>query len=196
MLSLTKKALEEFDNAHEFERMCADILVATGNTEVVPIAPRGGPDGGKDITFLAPDGTTGLACVTLRKDIDQKFTEDFNKRTKGEYGKYILYCSAYLTAQQKLKFAKYCIDSLESEFLPQDIEALRALLDNTLVAIRRRYLYLDDQEASRRQRVLAGLHREYVLSNDNISPALLAGTEPLPQDWVKRRLFELSEHWS
>ena len=60
MLSFTKKALEEFDNSPGFERMWADILVATGNTDVVLIAPRGGSDGGKDITFRAPDAQSGL----------------------------------------------------------------------------------------------------------------------------------------
>jgi hypothetical protein len=44
MLSLTKKALEEFDNQHDFERMATDILNALGYKHVVPIAPRGGRD--------------------------------------------------------------------------------------------------------------------------------------------------------
>jgi hypothetical protein len=47
MLSLTKKALEEFDNQHDFERMAADILNGLGYKHVTPIAPRGGSDGGK-----------------------------------------------------------------------------------------------------------------------------------------------------
>ena len=42
MLLLTKKALEEFDNQHDFERMCADILNGLGCKDVVLIAPRGG----------------------------------------------------------------------------------------------------------------------------------------------------------
>jgi hypothetical protein len=36
--------------------MSADILNALGYTEVIPIAPRGGGDGGKDITFTTESG--------------------------------------------------------------------------------------------------------------------------------------------
>ncbi len=72
MFSHTVAALEKFDNQHDFERMSADILNSLGYKNVVPIAPRGGSDGGMDITFTTNDGKKGLACVTLRKDIDAK----------------------------------------------------------------------------------------------------------------------------
>jgi hypothetical protein len=57
----------------------------------VLIAPRGGSDGGRDITFTTKDGKKGLACVTLRKDMDAKFKEDFSKRRAGEFSIYILF---------------------------------------------------------------------------------------------------------
>ena len=36
MLSHTKRALEDFDNQHDFERMAADILNALGYSALVP----------------------------------------------------------------------------------------------------------------------------------------------------------------
>lgn len=148
MLSLTQKALEEFDNQHEFERMCADILNALGYKDVVPIAPRGGSDGSRDITFTTESGGKGLACATLRKDSETKFKKDFSQRKAGEYEKYYFFTNRYLTSAQKLKFAKFCIDKLNAEFVTQDREALRSLLDNTLQAIRKRYLNIDDDNSA------------------------------------------------
>src|SRR5450755_1056322 len=125
MYSKTTDHLEKFDNQHDFERMSADILNALGYKDVVLIAPRGGSDGGRDITFTTENGGKGLACVTLRGDIERKFEEDFSKRKLGEYEKYILFCTAYLTASQKLKFTKYCVENLQALFVANDIEALR-----------------------------------------------------------------------
>jgi len=143
MYSQTLAALEKFDNQHDCGRKCADILIALGHKDVVLIAPRGGGDGGMDITFTTESGGKGLACVTLRKDIEAKFNEDFSKRQAGEFEKYFLFCTAHLTAQQKLKFARYCLDTLQAEFVSQDIEALRGLLD-TFASIRERYLGIKD----------------------------------------------------
>src|SRR6266851_1794118 len=132
MYTLTIAALDQFDNQHDFERMAADILNALDYMEVVLIAPRGGSDGGRDITFTTASGGKGLACVTLRKDIDAKFKEDFSKRQAGEYEKYVLFCTAHLTAQQKQKFDKYCVNNLKAELVVYDIEALRSLLDTKM----------------------------------------------------------------
>ncbi|GHO65579.1 hypothetical protein KSC_044710 [Ktedonobacter sp. SOSP1-52] len=140
MYSLTEAVLEKFDNPHDFERMCADILNALGYQNVVPIAPRGGSDGGKDITFTTENGGRGLACVTLRNDIDNKFREDFTQRHLGEYDKYMLFCNSYLTAQQKQKFEEYCSKTLKAEFIPRDLEAIRSLLDSSLQTIRQQYI--------------------------------------------------------
>src|SRR5205823_14899869 len=100
--------------------MSADILNSLGYKNIVLIAPRGGSDGGMDITFTTDDGRKGLACVTLQKDIDAKFKEDFSKRSAGEFSIYILICTAYLTATQKLRFTQFCINTLQAEFVPQD----------------------------------------------------------------------------
>jgi hypothetical protein len=144
MFSLTRMALEAFDNQHDFERMCADILNALGYLNVVLMAPRGGSDGGRDITFIADDNKRGLACVTLRKDIDKKFIEDFSQRKVGDYDVYYLFCNTYLTAQQKDKYTRYCLNNLMTEFTPQDVEALRSLLDSTLKDIRWNHLRIGD----------------------------------------------------
>lgn len=149
MLSLTQKALEEFDNQHDFERMCADVLNALGYRDVTPIAPRGGSDGGRDITFTTETSGKGLACATLRLDSETKFNEDFSQRKSGDYEKYYFFTNRYLTSAQKLKFAKFCIDTLNAEFVAQDREALRSSLDNTFQSIRKRYLNIDDDSSAR-----------------------------------------------
>src|SRR5436190_17590269 len=116
MYSKTIAHLEKFDNQHDFERMCADILYALGFKDVVLIAPKGGSDGGRDITFTTESGGRGLACVTLRKDIAKKFTEDFSQRSKGEFDKYLLFTTQYLSANDKKQFTRYCLDNLDAEF--------------------------------------------------------------------------------
>ncbi len=121
--------------------MSADILNASGYRDVVLVAPRGGSDGGKDITFITEAGETGLACVTLRKDINRKFDEDFSQRKAGEFDIYILFCTAYLTASQKLKYSQYCQNILNAQFVPKDIETLRSLLDSSLWSVRDKYLH-------------------------------------------------------
>lgn len=114
------------------------------------MAPRGGSDGGKDITFYTDSAERGLACVTLQKDIDAKFKEDFSKHTVGEFSRYILFCTAYLTASQKQKFVQYCADNLQAELVIYDMEALRSLLDSALLPIREKYLQIvsDKQETN------------------------------------------------
>jgi hypothetical protein len=50
-------------------------------------------------------------------------------------------------------------------------------------------------ENSRRNSVVGKLRQEYVLSHDGLSPALLAGTEPVPPDWMNTRLEQMGELW-
>lgn len=145
MLSLTKKALEEFDNAHEFERMCADILNSLGYQHVTPIAPQGGNDGGKDIEYTINNKTKGLACVSLEKRYQTKFINDLNKHEKGDYGEYIygeyiIFSNQYITAKNKGDIAKYCHDNLDAYCEIKDLECLRSLLDTVLQQIREKYL--------------------------------------------------------
>jgi hypothetical protein len=51
-------------------------------------------------------------------------------------------------------------------------------------------------EVERRQNIEKALRGEYILSHDNVSPAVLEGTEFPPADWMNRRLRELSENWT
>jgi hypothetical protein len=51
------------------------------------------------------------------------------------------------------------------------------------------------EEKTRRWNLLEKLRHEYILSHDNLSPALVAGTEKPPNDWVNRRLAKLGEKW-
>jgi hypothetical protein len=140
MYSETIARLEKFDNAHDLERLCADILAYYRQEDIELTAPRGGRDGGKDITFLTNKGGKGLACVTLRKDIEKKFREDFHQRQAGEFEKYYFFCIVNVTAAQKQQFKRYCQESLQAELIIQDIEALRCLLDGPLTSIRQHYL--------------------------------------------------------
>ena len=45
-----------------------------------------------------------------------------------------------------------------------------------------------DDRSRHRAQLRARLHHEFVLSNDGISSAMLAGNEPLPRDWVGAKL--------
>ena len=54
---------------------------------------------------------------------------------------------------------------------------------------------LTAQEQAHRASVLSQLRQEYIRGHDGLSPALLAGTEDPPADWVNRRLRELGENW-
>lgn len=50
-------------------------------------------------------------------------------------------------------------------------------------------------EVTRRTALLEHLRQEYILSHDNISPALMAGTEQPPSEWINKRLNEMGEKW-
>lgn len=148
MLSLTHQALEKFDNSHDFERMCSDILNSQGFLNVTPIAPQGGSDSGKDITFTTSGGGKGLACVSLRKDVDKKFKEDFYRRAKNEYEQYIFFTNLVVSASKKLEYEKYCVNNLAAILIIYDIESLRSLLDSSLKNIRKQYLHIDDNASA------------------------------------------------
>lgn len=145
MLNLTKKALEEFDNQHDFERMCADILNALGCQKVEPRAPAGGPDGGKDIIFY--EGETKCAVfVTLRKDIGKKFDEDSQKlKIQDGFNKIVLFSNQNITQKQKEDFFRLTNSKGISFLEIYDLERLRSLLDVSLKSIRKKYLHIDDE---------------------------------------------------
>lgn len=153
MYSQTLDALEKFDNQHDFERMCNDLLIAQGNQDIVPVAPRGGPDGGRDITFTTYNGTKGLACATIGKDdINRKFKNDFSQRKRGEYQKYFFFCTTYLTSSQKKGFIAYGLNELDAELIPCDIEALRCLLD-AYPKIKEKWLHISNDKVIKRDRL-------------------------------------------
>jgi len=143
MLSLTHQALQKFDNSHDFERLAADVLNSLGYRDVVPIAPKGGSDGGKDITYRTYDNENALACVSLREDARAKILSDLAKHSKGTYREYTFFSNQYLTAAEKQEVEKYCMDELEATFVSKDIEALRSLLDTALKDLRKKYLYIE-----------------------------------------------------
>ena len=146
MLSLTKEALKEFDNAHDFERMCEDILNSLGYQHVTPIAPQGGNDGGKDIEYTTSDKSKGLACVSLEKKYKTKFISDLNKHKKGDYGEYIIFSNQYITAKDKKDIQTHCGNRLDAYCKIKDIECLRSLLDTTFQQIRKKYLNIKTED--------------------------------------------------
>jgi hypothetical protein len=50
-------------------------------------------------------------------------------------------------------------------------------------------------EMERRQNIQKVLRGEYILSHENVSPGLLAGTEFPPAEWMNKRLQDLGEKW-
>jgi hypothetical protein len=50
-------------------------------------------------------------------------------------------------------------------------------------------------ETIRRNILIGKLCQEYILSYDGLSPALLAGTEPVSADWMNKRLEQMGEAW-
>ena len=140
MFTQTKNFLAEFDNSHDFERMCADILIEDDSEykDVTLRAPGGGPDGGRDIEFKTKDGKSGLACVTLRKDIKTKYYEDFGQRRPRDYDFYIFLCTAVITHKHKDEFTEHCKTKLKAEDLRLiDGETMRSLLDTKCIQTRK-----------------------------------------------------------
>jgi hypothetical protein len=52
-----------------------------------------------------------------------------------------------------------------------------------------------EPEPAHRNGLLGRLRQEYILSHDGLSSALLAGTEPVPADWMNKRLEQMRESW-
>jgi type II secretory pathway pseudopilin PulG len=51
---------------------------------------------------------------------------------------------------------------------------------------------LEQQERTRRRaEVTLALRQEYILSHDGLSPGIIAGTEPIPAEWLDARLAQL-----
>ena len=54
---------------------------------------------------------------------------------------------------------------------------------------------ISDEEKLSRTAILTKLRQLYILSHDNISPGIMAGTEPLPKGWVEEELEKMGETW-
>lgn len=189
MLSQTRRALEDFDNQHDFERMAADILNGLGYSNVEPMAPRGGPDGGRDIKFMEGD-TPGIAFVTLEKNIKRKFKQDLEKQDDaGDAGGVIsLFCDVDVSPSLKLGFAK---DAIAKRYRIEvfDLERLRSLLDSNLKEVRRRYLKIDDELAVQLRSEISKLLRFPDAIPDVTHPPTLI--ETLLLDKQPRRIFDV-----
>ena len=186
MLSQTRRALEDFDNQHDFERMAADILNALGYDAVEPMAPAGGADGGRDIQFREGE-TPGIGFVTLDKNIRDKFKRDLAKQQDTE-GVIALFCKANVTPAAKLSMAKEAIaKGFRIEIF--DLERLRSLLDNSAKDIRRRYLGIDDELAAQLRSEVKRLLRFPDAVQENVAPNTLL--ETILADQLPRRAFDL-----
>lgn len=186
MLSQTRRALEEFDNQHDFERLSADVLNALGYQAVEPMAPAGGPDGGCDIRFREGDAP-GIAFVTLEKRLPDKFAKDLGKQSAAE-GVIALFSNQLVSPSAKLAFAR---EALGKGYRLEvfDLERLRSLLDGSLREIRRRYLGIDDDVAARLRADVSRLLRFPSATPDVSEPATMI--ETVLADQMPRRVFNL-----
>ncbi len=186
MLSQTRRALEDFDNQHDFERMAADVLNRLGYGSVEPMAPGGGADRGVDIKFREGD-VPGMAFVTLNKNVRDKFRRDLAKHPDAE-GVIALFCNVDVSPSMKLSLAKEAIaKGYRLEVF--DLERLRSLLDSSLKDVRRRYLKLDDEVAARLRSEATKLLRFPDATSDSSTPPTLI--ERMLINKVPRRMFEL-----
>jgi hypothetical protein len=184
MLSHTRRALEDFDNQHDFERLAADVLNALGYENVEPMAPSGGPDGGRDIKFTEGD-ESGTAFVTLDRSIEKKFKADLAKTPPK--GVIALFCSVTVSPSKKRTMTETALaEGCRLEFF--DLERLRSLLDSSLKGVRRRYLGIDDEIASRiRSDVSRLLRYPSAVADEDVPPTMI---ETLLVDTLPRRLFD------
>lgn len=60
---------------------------------------------------------------------------------------------------------------------------------------RRLVTHAGEKELKRQRALIRRLHAEYLLKFPDASPEIRVGTEPLPADWVERRLTEMGEPW-
>lgn len=187
MFNQTLHALEAFDNSHDFERMCSDILNALGYSGVTPSAPGGGGDDGQDIHFREGE-VEGTALVTLNKKIADKYRFDLKKQPPTTNGLLALFCTVTVSPQQKFAFTQ---EAMAKGYRLEvfDIERLRSLLDGSLTSIRRHYLHIDDAIALQIRSETAKLIRFPKAYPDSSRPQTIL--EQLLTNKLPRQLFEL-----
>lgn len=186
MFNITYHKLEKFDNPHDFERMAADILNALGYSAVAPISPGGGSDGGQDTKFK--DGeVSGIAFVTLEKNIKTKFKEDLAKQSNGN-DIIALFCNVSIPYATRLIFTR---DALSKGYTLEvfDLERIRSLLDSRLKDIRRKYLHIDDEVATKLKSEVNTLLQFPLIEQNTIKPTTIF--EKLLKEKLPRMLFEL-----
>ena len=139
----TLYALEHFSDQSAFERLALDILNLSGNGVAVPMANRGGGDGGQDIVYTNPSGEKSCVFVSLEKKGLAKFKKDAAKHKKGEYKEYSYFTTSYITYASKKKITKVALEELDAIIHIYDIETLRSLLDTLYTGLRSEYLGID-----------------------------------------------------
>lgn len=186
MLSQTRQGLEAFDNQHDFERLAADVLNGRGYSDVEPMAPAGGSDGGRDIEFRDGDDP-GLAFVTLEKDPLGKFRRDLAKHSDLS-GVLAFFCNTGVSPANKVKMTEEAL-AKGARLVVFDVERLRSLLDSSLKDVRRRYLHIDDEPAARLRADVTRLLRFPDAAGSVRTPTTML--ESIVPDKTPIRLFEL-----
>src|SRR5260370_31290918 len=74
-----------------------------------------------------------------------------------------------LSSMQKLNFIGYCTTTLQAEFVPLDIEALRSLLDSSLKSIREQYVHVKDDSKGVNEEAIAALRDKIDRNNSIVS---------------------------
>lgn len=146
---LTQYALDHLSDQGAFERLALDLLYLLGNTEAIPMAPRGGADGGQDIKYRNPSNELSCTFVSLEKNGLSKFKKDAVKHKKGIYKEYSYFTTSYLTYQDKIKITQIALDDLGAVVHLYDIEVLRSLLDTNYQDLRSKYLDIPLEEVSK-----------------------------------------------
>jgi hypothetical protein len=84
----------------------------------------------------------------------------------------------------------------EMDKLDKKLDSVGRQNGQLLSAVLKPALTPGEAEVERKQNIEKALRSEYILSHDNISPGLLAGTEFPPTEWMNKRLQELGEKWT
>lgn len=137
-------ALQHFTDQTEFERLSLDILNKSGSGIPIPMANRGGGDGGQDIIYENPSGDKSCVFVSLEKNGLSKFKKDAAKHKKGKYREYSYFTTSYLTYNSKKKITAIALNDLGAIVHIYDIEVLRSLLDTRYGDLREKYLGISE----------------------------------------------------
>lgn len=84
----------------------------------------------------------------------------------------------------------------EMDKLDKKLDSVGRQNGQLLSAVLKPALTSGEAEILRKQNIEKALTSEYILSHDNLSPGLLAGTEFAPADWMNKRLHDLGEKWT